>query len=445
MSSRLLLIAAVCVLLAAAGCNGSFVLMPPPAYVSTDGYARFSDHYFQRVGASPEVNIFYATDRAPAVSDQEACEYAAARGNQLRLGTARVVIGDADWSMPELMARSFDGEKIRVRCQTVDELGSLYSTIPPTSVPGLTAYYSNNRNDPIRQGSNDFAALIDQELERTGTSDIYILVTGLSTTFHHGIEHAAALHHYLGHGGLMLAYPWPTRSTPIAVNKDRLSGRISARALRELVLFLAEETQVRRINFIGYSAGAEVLSLALYQLRLASSDWPADEIAERLKIGQVVLAAPDIDYTEFRNMLLDNLVDVAEHFTIYVNADDKVLRYSHIFSTGAARLGRAQDVVSDVEKALYRQEEHLTFIDPSNGEKVLGESDSRGHSYWFENPWVSSDVMIAVTAGLDPAERGLVRSGTEVAWGFPDDYVERTERLFRKLPQNSELGGQTAR
>ena len=435
--------AAVGFSLAVVGCNGPFVLMPPPAYVNTDGYARFTDNYYQRVDASPEVRIFYATDRAPGVSAEGACEYAAARGNQLRLGTAQVVIGDADWSMPELMARSSDGEKIRVRCQSVDELGSLYSTIPPTSVQGLTAYYSNNHNDPIRQGSRAFAELIDQELKRTGTQDIYILVTGLSTTFHHGIEHAAALRHYLGHGGLMLAYPWPTRSTPIAVNKDRLSGRISARSLRKLVLFLAEETQVRRINFIGYSAGAEVLSLALYQLRLASSDWPADEIAERLKIGQVVLAAPDIDYTEFRNMLLDNLVDVADHFTIYVNADDNVLRYSQVFSTGAARLGRAQSVVSDVEKVLFRQQEQLTFIDPSNGEKVLGQSDSRGHSYWFENPWVSSDVMIALTAGLAPSERGLVRSGTRVTWGFPDDYAERTERLFRGLAEHSEADWQS--
>ena len=129
----------------------------------------------------------------------------------------------------------------------------------------------------------------------------------------------------------------------------------------------------------------------------------------------------------------------AEHFTVYINPNDNVLRYSELLTTGAPRLGRPQDVVSDIEKALYKRNDNFTFIDPSNGEKILGESDSRGHSYWFENPWVSSDVMIALTSGLAPLDRGLVRERGNVAWGFPDDYEQRTEQLFSELPKTGKL------
>jgi esterase/lipase superfamily enzyme len=436
---RLREMAVCCSLSLLVGCGKHFLLMPPPAYVSTEGYAQAATAYYDRIGASPEVEIFYATDRAPQTEGEHPCAYAAARGDVLRLGTARVVLGKPFWSMEQLTEKSLSGKKISVECTGINEFGPLYSTIPPTSAQGLEAYYSNQAEDPVRAPSKQFAERINRELAITDTEDVYILVTGLSTNFHLSIEHAASLHHYLGHGGLIIAYPWPTRPTPWAVNKDRLSGRISARALRQLIVFLGQETDARKINFIGYSAGAEVLSQALYQLRLAHYGVPAESLADELKIGQVILAAPDIDYTEFRNMMLDHLLDVADHFTIYVNADDNVLRYSSVFTTGEPRLGRPQDAVSDVEKVLYKNSEKLTFVDPSNGEEVLGESDSRGHSYWFENTWVSSDVMIALSTDLTPQERGLVRYSRQVAWGFPDDYAQRTEKLFTDLPKTGIL------
>lgn len=307
-------------------------------------------------------------------------------------------------------------------------------TIPPTE--SRSSASSSSDADLVKAPSQAFADEVNRELRRTGAEDLYIFVTGLNTNFKNSVEHAGSLHHYLGHRGVMIAYPWPVRPTPFAVNRDRLSGRVSARALRELIVFLGAETEAQRINLIGYSGGAEVLAVALYQLRLSRASDSEEQIASELKVGQVVLASPDMDYFEFRHMLMDGLQDIARHITVYVNQKDDVLKYSRLLSTGSARLGNTGIIVDEVERNFYRNSHKISFVNPVNSERIVGVSDSLGHGYWYKNPWVSSDVLISLATGLLPAARGLVRSEEDLAWNFPDDYPHRTNLLFSELLTN---------
>ncbi len=419
-------------MLVLAGCGSSgFKLMPPPAYVGTDAYQEGVREYYAEINAGPEARIFYATDRAPD-SEGTACNYANARGDYLRLGEVRTVIGDENWSLDELGENINAGEELIINCLSHDEIGPLYTSIPPTSQDGIDAFLSDSKDDPVRASSYEFARRVNEHMKSTRFHEINIFVSGLSTSFGNSVKHATAFHHYTVRSGAMIAYPWPVGNTPFSANKDRLSGRVSARGLRNLILFLAENTEAERINIIGYSAGAEVLSYALYQLRLAYAEQPVERIHSDLKLGSILLTAPDADYMEFRNMLMDGLLDMAQSFTVYVNPEDQVMVFSERFSSGAPRLGNPRDGVSQTEMDIYRNVEGINFVSPENGVRILGAVDSLGHSYWYLNPWVSSDALITLTTQLPPKERGLMREGESPVWQFPDDYLARTEALFRE-------------
>ena len=49
------------------------------------------------------------------------------------------------------------------------------------------------------------------------------------------------------------------------------------------------------------------------------------------------------------------------------------------------------------------------FIDVEYAQKRAGEGAS-GHSFWYDNSWVSSDLITALRYHLPPSERGLIRA-----------------------------------
>lgn len=51
----------------------------------------------------------------------------------------------------------------------------------------------------------------------------------------------------------------------------------------------------------------------------------------------------------------------------------------------------------------------------------------RSHSFWYNDPWLSSDVLTTFLFHLPPAERGLVAAnvGDVTYWSLPTDYDAR--------------------
>ncbi|MGB2816395.1 MAG: hypothetical protein WBC37_04170, partial [Burkholderiaceae bacterium] len=57
----------------------------------------------------------------------------------------------------------------------------------------------------------------------------------------------------------------------------------------------------------------------------------------------------------------------------------------------------------------------------------------RSHSFWFEDPWVSGDLLGLLLLNAEPQSRGLEPQesphGTRY-WTFPPDFKDRVQRLF---------------
>ena len=58
------------------------------------------------------------------------------------------------------------------------------------------------------------------------------------------------------------------------------------------------------------------------------------------------------------------------------------------------------------------------------------------HSFWYDHPWVSSDVILKLRFHASPPARGLSHNSNEIElafWTFPADYAERLPAVVRAL------------
>ncbi|MEE4279694.1 MAG: hypothetical protein V2I82_14605 [Halieaceae bacterium] len=68
--------------------------------------------------------------------------------------------------------------------------------------------------------------------------------------------------------------------------------------------------------------------------------------------------------------------------------------------------------------------EKLEVIDVSRNWEGRG-FDITGHRYWFDHPWASTDLILAIRSDLGPKDRGLDPTELDLLWSIPADYPDR--------------------
>jgi esterase/lipase superfamily enzyme len=156
----------------------------------------------------------------------------------------------------------------------------------------------------------------------------------------------------------------------------------------------------------------------------------------RLRLGEVYYAAPDIDFPVF----VDNLPrykDQAQRVTVALNTGDRALSFSQWIHR-VSRAGRPNlDEIGPEETqwladSSARDELDVLAIRPED----LPGLPASSHSFWYDHPWVSSDMVVKLQFHATPPLRGLDpnRSRIEIAfWTFPRDYPSRLSTLAREL------------
>ena len=79
---------------------------------------------------------------------------------------------------------------------------------------------------------------------------------------------------------------------------------------------------------------------------------------------------------------------------------------------------------------MIRSQDRLEIVDVSQGREERG-FDITGHRYWFNHPWASSDVLLAIRTDLTPIERGLEPGEFPGVWIMPWDYPQRLAESLR--------------
>src|SRR4029453_10439300 len=139
--------------------------------------------------------------------------------------------------------------------------------------------------------------------------EVNIYIHGFRTSFSPEGEVLAKLQHFLARGGATVLFAWPSRQNLMLYGSDVERGRKSAHYLADLIELIAKRTAAESINVLAYSAGAVCTSEALCQLRDRYPDEDADALSKRLRIGNVIFAASDLDLKVFARDQLNRIQD----------------------------------------------------------------------------------------------------------------------------------------
>jgi esterase/lipase superfamily enzyme len=437
--TRILLAGALIVFMTSCAGTTDYVidLMPAPDVYDGGAIDPFTDR--NPISMIPYSGILYATDRAPAGEEHRENFYRNKRGRALRLGVGQITLGKGDITWEEARRISLlknRTDKYPIKITNVEEFGVLDRSINILSGSELLPA------EP-RAPAEAFAAAVNDKLSISKRKDIYIYTHGYMVVFENPLLIATELWHFLGYDGVFIAYAWPSTPSRWAYVADLETAVHSARNLRLLIEYLAEETEVERIHIIGYSAGTRVVINALAQLALQADHLDEQTTKHKYRMGHVILVGSDFDIDTFGGYLDDGLLKVPETLTIYMSETDKSLGLSK-WLMKRQRLGQisAERQARPSVVDYLRRTEDLIIIDVTDAERA---SAGNGHAYFRQSPWVSSDVLMTLMYDLAPDERGVVPDSDLPLWVFPNDYIRRLRSKLTEVNPSFATGGHTSR
>jgi len=398
-------------------------LMPAPA-VFTDGKTNaFAAN--PALQTDPQIKLFYATNRLP-ISPRDHRVYAVVPGRDLYLGEATVRIGEEGTPWDKIYAWSTgagDDRRPFLHLVRLDEQAAI--------APG---------QEPLTPEAEAWFARIDEALARSRDKDVIVYVHGANTTMERAAGQAAQLHHFTGRNSAVILFAWPTAENFLRYSRDMVTAFGAAPQLAKLIELLSENTTAEKIDVFTYSAGGTVGSDAL---AVAGRD-AADESPTALRLGEVYHAAPDADFRAFVADARD-YARLARRVTVSANLNDTALRLSQLVNR-ASRAGRPDMRELGPEDTQWLLEGSRSYglelvrVRPDNIPGLARGS----HTFWYDDPWVSSDVLITLLYHLGPAERGLsddtAPSGIRY-WTFAPDYPDQLAQVMQKLREQGEATG----
>ena len=150
--------------------------------------------------------------------------------------------------------------------------------------------------------------------------DVLLFVHGFNTSFDEARFRLAQIAVDGGFNGIPVLFTWPSRGSLFAYGSDRESAMASRDALERVIETLAAEPDVGKVHVLAHSMGAWLAMEALRETAIAGHP----DLDGHL--GDIMLAAPDIDLDVFRQQLA-RLGSFA-HVSIFTATNDRALGLS---------------------------------------------------------------------------------------------------------------------
>ncbi len=380
---------------------------------------------------SIDVNLLYATDREPSELEAPIKQYYdERRSDSLAVGNVSVRFGkELTWD--ELMRDSIksNGKRIPLDIVAVDELIRFPSsvTLPVWTKDGDL----NDASEFLGIRATAEQAVREEVSRRLTTADrkeLFIYIHGVGNSFSDPMYRMAELWHFLGRPGVPVVYTWPAikGGGPLrGYTYARESSEFTVYHLRQFLQTLASCPDVERIHILAHSRGTGIILSVLRDLRLLYMDDPALGKKD-LKLGNVIIAAPDIDMKVAQQRFRpDQVYKILDRLTIYVTSEDSALGIARFLFKSIARLGSttSKELTPEQIGALKSDRLGLDAV-----EVKVKQKGAHGHTYWIDNPAVLSDVILILRDDLPPGRqngRPLIRAESgfwEIRDGYP--YVE---------------------
>jgi esterase/lipase superfamily enzyme len=421
------IISLLIILMVTIACSSSRPLMPAPNIYQNQSaqqvFAEVPEDWHQS-----RMKLLYATDRKPRDNEDGSFGYGSGRSASLALGTAEIDIeGDPTWE--EFAASSLDKKRqneLKLLMGDITELERL----PPTPFPA-TFIDGEIQIDPVYLAEMSAAetrmkALISEFLKKAPRNEVVLYIHGYNNHFEDAALDLAEIWHFLGRKHLPVLYTWPAGHEGISgmrgYNYDRESGEFTIYHFKQFLKSLGRMDDVEKVHIIAHSRGTDVLVTALREVFLEIRAEGKDPI-EELRIANVVLAAPDLDYEVALQRIVSEFMESGvEQATVYTSPADKAIKISEWLYGSVARIGHLNKAV--VESRL--NEKQMASIEENSSVQFveyIGKGDAVGHGYFSSSTAVSSDLISLINTGAraGSAQRPLIQKGA-IYWVIDDGY-----------------------
>ncbi len=354
-------------------------------------------------------SVLYVTDRAPSTADPSALTYGSVRSRTMSFGSVALT------SRQPVVQAGGDGRGIvPLTVSAITKIGEF----PPSPYLIELTKEGPRRYQAAVDAHLSAAASLQREigvrLKAVRRKEIVVFVHGYNNSFEDAAITAGRFCGILSNEFVCMLLSWPAGGNGGAVfgyNIDRESGEFAVADLKKAIRIISATPQVENVHLIAHSRGADVLLSTLQHLGMEAYSTRSSP-AERYKINNVVLFAPDVDLDIAATKLFGFVSDPdapygalatpygvlpqvgSLHLTIYSSPNDMVLALSRGLFGSVARLGRLTSDDISAEEAganpLWRNL-HLTRV--ADFIEYEGKDGFGGHSYFLSDPAIERDII----------------------------------------------------
>lgn len=244
-------------------------------------------------------------------------------------------------------------------------------------------------------------------------------MNGFREGFPSALRKTAFLGHVLDIDTPVLVFDWPgdQGSTPPGYWRARRIAVASGAELAQTLELIIRQVRPDRLWLVANSMGAEVVAHAFSILYRQ-----ADLSDGQTEIENVVLTAPDVDISAFRDRFKQEITALAGNLTVYVSSNDRALLLSRIINR-ERRLG--QSTLNPGNPDQYNAAEgFLEMVEPHNARITMVDvtpvNRTRNfHNFSLETPEFFNDLYLRLINVDYPRSRPIYRiqtAGGKVYW-----------------------------
>lgn len=275
---------------------------------------------------------------------------------------------------------------------------------PNTSTPDPALHFVTSERSFL--SGSEFQDQIRHRSRQGGpeANSVLVFVHGYNTLYEEAVYWLAQIVHDSGYSGSAILFAWPSMGKAPLYVADREASTYSRDYLEKMLLEVASMPEVHEINILAHSMGNW---LAVETLRQAKMNGHGDF---RGKIGDVILASPDLDVNVFRTQL-DVIGRLPRPILVLTAGDDKALALSTMLAGGVDRAGR---ITADDARAIAAAERYnLQLIDLTAVDDGAGNNHSK---YSHSEPVIAAigNRLKKGDGGAQPAQPGVVAAFTNV-------------------------------
>ena len=217
-------------------------------------------------------------------------------------------------------------------------------SVPPDRHLGARPRPASGKPDPrihlvatgvgLYRDARGFEDAVRADLKRSGGRAL-VFVHGYNNHFDDSVYRLAQLAEDARFAGTTVLFSWASAGRVLDYVYDHNSASAAREELEETMRLLVR-SGATRIDLVAHSMGTWIAVEALRQLAIAGDP----DLGGRL--GDVVLASPDIDIDVFKSQML-RIGKPKRRYFVLVSGDDKALRLSSLIAGQSPRVGKYSD------------------------------------------------------------------------------------------------------